>query len=189
MDKKHREVAFFNDDVVVIVGPLLLAHANGHHLEKPAFQLSLEIRMGFDPVDHDNMVRFGGVFIQIHPDAVRRGSHLLYFHGRMHRRAHCFVGDAVVGQKVFLPFRRGPAMASHGRKNKGFGPQRLDLLYKSGQHLGHVGDAPAARGDGDGFTGPDAFVHPDFRQLFLHRFGYVFNGMGLKFLPNANHFR
>ena len=107
---------------MVMLGAMVFAEADGHHLEQTALDGAAEIGVRFHPVDDADVIRLGGILVEPHRDAVGRLAELHHFHGGAERHTHALLGDAVVAQHIELPIGCAAAMAAHAGMTKGLAP-------------------------------------------------------------------
>ena len=131
---------------VVLLGPRLLAEADGQHLERAALDRSDEVGVRLDPVDEDDSVGLEGVAVEVQGDAAGFTEHR-DLHGRAHRRAHALGRDAAVGEHLGLPLGRRAAVGAHGGHDEGLESLLLQLRDDVADGLGQAADAAAADGD------------------------------------------
>ena len=115
----------------------------------PALVVAHEGRVRLDAVDDHDPVAAKRLFVQENGGSVVELANLHGFHGRDDGHAHGLFGDPEIGQDFSLPFRRGPAVASHGGDDEGARSQALQLLDDSERDPVDGVDPPAADGDGD----------------------------------------
>ena len=61
-----------DNNVMIMVRTFLLAQSDDHHLHQAAFEFPLKIRMGFYPIEHDDMIGFSGITVQINRNSKAR---------------------------------------------------------------------------------------------------------------------
>ena len=142
-----RLVAVGDIRLVVLGRPAVLAEADGHHLEEPRLDGSLEIRVGLDAIDDADPVRLGGDPVAPHGHAQRLAG-LDHVHAGPERAAHGRLGDPVVREDFQLALGGGPAVAAHGGEDERLGPEVLQVVDHGADDDGDVGDAAAARSHG-----------------------------------------
>ena len=54
---------FFKSPFMANRSAVLLPETDRHHFHQSAFHFSMKIRVWFDPSDHDNSIRLGGVLV------------------------------------------------------------------------------------------------------------------------------
>ena len=127
----------------------------------------------------------------VQPDrgAVLEGADLDGLHGRDDGHAHGLFGDPEIGQDLSLPFRRGPAVASHGGDDEGACAQALDLVDDGpGDPVDGV-DPPAADGHGDPAACADALHLPVVPEEPRDLSGDIGNLLVGEFLAHGDHAR
>ena len=166
-------------------GPLD-AQAHGHHLAGAALVGAPEGVVGLEAAGQDNAVGAVGVLVQVHRHAGAGDTQLHHLHAAADLAAHGVGGDAVAGQNLQLALRRGAAVAAHGGHDEGGRPPGLDEVHHGPGDDVHVGDAPAAGGDGHGHARPDFGAEGLSEELTLYHRGYF---PGCDMLPGKYLFR
>ena len=101
------------------IGAGILAQPDRDHLDQTALDRPVEAGVGLDPADGDDAVGGCGIGVEQAGQPLVGAAELNHVHGRAHRRADGLLGHAESFQHRRLPFRRGAAMAAHGRHDKG----------------------------------------------------------------------
>ena len=87
--------------------------------------------------------------VEIDGHAVGEPAEFSHLHGRAYWDAQRVFGDAVAGQQVLLPVGGCPAVAAHGRNDKGVATGFCQDLDRRFGQLEQAGRTPAADADRD----------------------------------------
>ena len=132
------------------VGALLLAQADGDHLQQAALDLAGEVGVRLDPVDRHDQVRVLER-VAVHEDR-HAGSDLTELdglHARTDLAADRLRGDAVGGEHLELALGGGTAMAAHGGHDEHLGACLAHPFDRRRHDLVDPVDAAAADGQAD----------------------------------------
>src|SRR5262249_48002092 len=135
-------------------GPL--AQADHHHLHPAALDGAVVAGVRLDAGDDADVVGGRGVLVEVNGPPFGGAADLDDLHRAADRRADEGFGDAVAFEDLLLALGGGAAVAAHGGDEKRSRAEVAEELDGAFEDDGDVGDAAAARGQGDRLAGPDA---------------------------------
>ena len=144
---------------------LVLAEADEHHLHQPALEFTFESRVRLHAVHHEHMVRLRRVAREMHGNTLRSRAEDDRLHARSNRASAKFLRDPIVREDAPLALRSAAAVAAHRRNDERQRADRFEMIHDRLDDEADVRNATAARGDGDGLSGPDAIPEAEPRQF------------------------
>ena len=163
---------------------MLFTEADGHHLKKAAFDLVLEIGMGFDPAYDGNMVGLPGMTVAKNRDALDLAD-LNGIHIGANFATHGGFGDAVMLKEESLAGSGSTAVAAHSRDDEGFQAEGGTFPDDGLKDTVDAGDAAAAGGDGDRLAGFDLILQGQAGYLLVDLGGDIRQCRPFQFLFNT----
>ncbi len=170
-------------------GLLVLAEADGGHLEEAALDRASKVRVRLDPVHQDDAVRLVRDPVHIHRHPARRLAELHDVHGRADRRPTELLRHAEAPQDLDLTLGGRPAVAPHRRHDKRLRPHLLQDGDQGAQDDVYLRDAAAPGGQRDLHPRPDAGGDLVAPELFPQRRLHVPHTRPQEALPHLDHLR
>ena len=126
------------------LGALLLAQADGQHLDQPALVAAAKRAVRLDPAQNQGGVRRRRQLVAERGQAGGRLAERHHLHRRPDRRADRLLGHPHLGQQLHLAVGGGAAVAAHRRHHERLGAQPSHGRGQQPHQLGQIGEAPAA---------------------------------------------
>jgi hypothetical protein len=153
-----------------------LAQSDRHHLEQPALQRTGEIGVPLHARHQKYAVRIKSILVHECMNAFRRYAKRHYLQRADNGCAHSSFMNPVVRQNIRLAFRRGCAVAAHGRNDKWHRTLRFPEFHHRLHDGRDVRNAPAANANGDASPSGHARRHVRLAERSANVLGNIRNG-------------
>lgn len=168
-------------------GAFLFTEADDGHFDQAASDGPVEIGMGFDAIDENDVIGAKGFNAAVDWSAALALADLADFHRGADFSVHGGFGHAVGGEQFCLAAGAGAAVAAHRRKDKRLGPGGAKEIESGADDFSKVGDAAASHADGDGRARFE--LRKNRSELRLQQLGDPERRRGREVLADARHFR